>query len=216
MAISVARHRARLRRWDSPHVVTSAGSRPPAIPGRSSARRRAACRSRSPACRFWQRQSGIHRVRRMHRSLLNRMRLRGLEPPRPYGHGDLNAGRLPIPPQPLVRSNLAGGRGNEPDRHIRTCVRTLPLAPDDPRPPASPDRTNRRPGQLDRSVSESSVRTAQRSAGLPGCASRPDQTARRSPRTAGRRPRFHRRRSMSGRRTRGRSSGSRSAIPAAP
>ena len=28
------------------------------------------------------------------------MRMRGLEPPRPYGHGDLNAARLPIPPHP--------------------------------------------------------------------------------------------------------------------
>ncbi len=30
------------------------------------------------------------------------MRMRGLEPPRPYGHGDLNAARLPIPPHPRV------------------------------------------------------------------------------------------------------------------
>ena len=28
------------------------------------------------------------------------MRMRGLEPPRPEGHGDLNAARLPIPPHP--------------------------------------------------------------------------------------------------------------------
>ena len=28
------------------------------------------------------------------------MQLRGLEPPHPCGHGDLNAARLPIPPQP--------------------------------------------------------------------------------------------------------------------
>ena len=28
------------------------------------------------------------------------MRLRGLEPPRACAHGDLNAARLPIPPQP--------------------------------------------------------------------------------------------------------------------
>jgi site-specific DNA recombinase len=30
------------------------------------------------------------------------VRMRGLEPPRPYGHGDLNAARLPIPPHPRV------------------------------------------------------------------------------------------------------------------
>ena len=30
------------------------------------------------------------------------MRMRGLEPPRPYGHTDLNRARLPIPPHPLV------------------------------------------------------------------------------------------------------------------
>ena len=31
---------------------------------------------------------------------LSRVRLRGLEPPRPEGHGHLKPGRLPIPPQP--------------------------------------------------------------------------------------------------------------------
>src|ERR1700690_1818920 len=29
-----------------------------------------------------------------------RVRMRGLEPPRPYGHTDLNRARLPIPPHP--------------------------------------------------------------------------------------------------------------------
>ena len=32
------------------------------------------------------------------------MRMRGLEPPRPYGHTDLNRARLPIPPHPLAAS----------------------------------------------------------------------------------------------------------------
>ncbi len=32
------------------------------------------------------------------------VRMRGLEPPRPYGHGDLNAARLPIPPHPRAKS----------------------------------------------------------------------------------------------------------------
>src|ERR1700682_105779 len=36
--------------------------------------------------------------RRMNRL---RMRMRGLEPPRPKGHTDLNRARLPIPPHPL-------------------------------------------------------------------------------------------------------------------
>ena len=31
------------------------------------------------------------------------MRLKGLEPPRAYTHGDLNAARLPVPPQPQRR-----------------------------------------------------------------------------------------------------------------
>ena len=31
-----------------------------------------------------------------------RVRLEGVEPPRPCGHGDLNAARLPVPPQPLA------------------------------------------------------------------------------------------------------------------
>ena len=29
-----------------------------------------------------------------------KVRLKGVEPPRPFGHGDLNAARLPVPPQP--------------------------------------------------------------------------------------------------------------------
>ena len=32
------------------------------------------------------------------------MRMRGLEPPRPYGHTDLNRARLPIPPHPRGES----------------------------------------------------------------------------------------------------------------
>jgi hypothetical protein len=38
------------------------------------------------------------------------MRMRGLEPPRPYGHTDLNRARLPIPPHPRGRTILAPGR----------------------------------------------------------------------------------------------------------
>jgi hypothetical protein len=39
-----------------------------------------------------------------------KMRMRGLEPPRPYGHGDLNAARLPVPPQPRGRGQFTGLR----------------------------------------------------------------------------------------------------------
>ena len=38
------------------------------------------------------------------------MRMRGLEPPRPYGHTDLNRARLPIPPHPRGRPIVASGR----------------------------------------------------------------------------------------------------------
>src|SRR5580765_503879 len=41
-------------------------------------------------------------AQRMARRL--RVRMRGLEPPRPIGHTDLNRARLPIPPHPLARS----------------------------------------------------------------------------------------------------------------
>ena len=40
----------------------------------------------------------------------NLVRMRGLEPPRPYGHTDLNRARLPIPPHPRGRTILASGR----------------------------------------------------------------------------------------------------------
>src|SRR6478736_580553 len=42
-----------------------------------------------------------------------RMRMRGLEPPRPYGHTDLNRARLPIPPHPrglTILARVAGTR----------------------------------------------------------------------------------------------------------
>src|SRR3954467_14048320 len=34
------------------------------------------------------------------------MRMRGLEPPRPFGHTDLNRARLPIPPHPHAAARL--------------------------------------------------------------------------------------------------------------
>src|SRR5882762_10247965 len=50
-------------------------------------------------------------VRKMIQTLF-RVRMRGLEPPRPYGHTDLNRARLPIPPHPRARGSVAG-RKNE-------------------------------------------------------------------------------------------------------
>ena len=35
------------------------------------------------------------------------MRMRGLEPPRPYGHTDLNRARLPVPPHPRGSKSIA-------------------------------------------------------------------------------------------------------------
>ena len=42
------------------------------------------------------------------------MRMRGLEPPRTYVHGDLNAARLPIPPHPRDRQGSASGLRSRP------------------------------------------------------------------------------------------------------
>jgi site-specific DNA recombinase len=43
------------------------------------------------------------------------VRMRGLEPPRPYGHGDLNAARLPIPPHPRDAAATISHRGRAQD-----------------------------------------------------------------------------------------------------
>ena len=40
------------------------------------------------------------------------MRMKGLEPSRPYGHTDLNRARLPIPPHPRAGRSLSGGTGS--------------------------------------------------------------------------------------------------------
>jgi hypothetical protein len=44
------------------------------------------------------------------------VRMRGLEPPRPYGHGDLNAARLPIPPHPHTAEATISHRGRAQER----------------------------------------------------------------------------------------------------
>ena len=68
------------------------------------------------------------------------VRMRGLEPPRPYGHGDLNAARLPIPPHPRVGAgdDIALGDGEGANRShgltrwssamLRRAISVLPSA----------------------------------------------------------------------------------------
>ncbi len=53
------------------------------------------------------------------------MRMRGLEPPRPYGHTDLNRARLPIPPHPRGRGILAADRrvGTRAAATVPACLR---------------------------------------------------------------------------------------------
>src|SRR5436190_6644640 len=48
------------------------------------------------------------------------MRMEGLEPPRPCGHGDLNAARLPIPPHPRAAPTIA-----HPQRPTRPLVPSI-------------------------------------------------------------------------------------------
>jgi site-specific DNA recombinase len=51
------------------------------------------------------------------------VRMRGLEPPRPYGHGDLNAARLPIPPHPRVGGgDDIASRPSAEAGWLRACV----------------------------------------------------------------------------------------------
>src|SRR4051812_5137563 len=57
--------------------------------------------------------SGADRLRRVAKG----MRLRGLEPPRALAHGDLNAARLPIPPQPRTPETLAP---DQPEPRLRS------------------------------------------------------------------------------------------------
>ena len=42
------------------------------------------------------------------RQMPNEVRLRGLEPPRPFGHKLLRLARLPVPPQPLISGDKLG------------------------------------------------------------------------------------------------------------
>src|SRR3954471_24716036 len=48
-----------------------------------------------------------------------RVRMRGLEPPRPEGHTDLNRARLPIPPHPRAWDSVAGCRRGSETRLVR-------------------------------------------------------------------------------------------------
>src|SRR5436190_19313649 len=74
-----------------------------------------------------------------------RVRMRGLEPPRPEGHTDLNRARLPIPPHPRAWDSVAGCRrgsetrllrdpdGQAANPHGRTAATRPPPRPPPPR-----------------------------------------------------------------------------------
>src|SRR5262245_40001182 len=55
--------------------------------------------------------------------------MRGLEPPRPYGHTDLNRARLPIPPHPRGSGILASDRraSRAVSAHMTRLAYLLPL-----------------------------------------------------------------------------------------
>jgi hypothetical protein len=63
--------------------------------------------------------------------------MRGLEPPRPFGHTDLNRARLPVPPHPLGPQEhsahaVSSGSGSRPARREpdkARAVRVVPMAP---------------------------------------------------------------------------------------
>src|SRR3954468_3842930 len=74
-----------------------------------------------------------------------RVRMRGLEPPRPEGHTDLNRARLPIPPHPRAWDSVAGCRRGSETRLVRVAdgqaakplvLNAAPQAA--PRPPPPP------------------------------------------------------------------------------
>jgi stress-induced morphogen len=58
-----------------------------------------------------------------------RVRMRGLEPPRPEGHTDLNRARLPIPPHPPIpESSEPAATIREPEsRRYHRAVSTEPI-----------------------------------------------------------------------------------------
>src|SRR5436190_7439534 len=76
-----------------------------------------------------------------------RVRMRGLEPPRPEGHTDLNRARLPIPPHPRAWDSVAACRR-------RSEPRLRPNEDDEPRTrergPRFPRPGGGAPGPLDR------------------------------------------------------------------
>ena len=92
-------------------------------PGSQSARARRDRVARTNSCTFGRRRrfalarpsnggsrGSLHNHGRRAGRIALPMRMRGLEPPRPYGHTDLNRARLPIPPHPRGRTILALGR----------------------------------------------------------------------------------------------------------
>jgi hypothetical protein len=91
-----------------------AGMRPDRIDGPRHVPRHVA----NPACKLGEQR--LHRSAPLGRdptstfsptsSCSGEMRMRGLEPPRPFGHTDLNRARLPIPPHPRGRGDFSWRR----------------------------------------------------------------------------------------------------------
>ena len=93
------------------------------------------------------------------------MRMRGLEPPRPYGHTDLNRARLPIPPHPRAVDSSRRGRFGHAARKPPSLARRhslhdppsrTPLSPRASRPSRSCEARRRHPRRARRSARSSS------------------------------------------------------------
>ena len=112
--------------------------------------------------------------------------MRGLEPPRPYGHTDLNRARLPIPPHPRGRPILARVV-SLPDDATRAARRgrvAVLLAADGPPMPVA-ERPRRSSRSSARRRSRARRALAQRSRGSNGRSARAPRSALPTPRSAG-------------------------------
>ena len=73
--------------------------------------------------------------------------MRGLEPPRPYGHTDLNRARLPIPPHPRGQTDSSLGSSHSSmtrSRPLGARRRRTPARPSAVRPPPAGDAARAR------------------------------------------------------------------------
>jgi hypothetical protein len=80
------------------------------------------------------------------------MRLRGFEPPRALAHGDLNAARLPVPPQPQnARELIVWKSGLDTDVLEQQGDIVAPVEPDRAlvSPGTQPDPAARRLAQIE-------------------------------------------------------------------